>query len=208
MDNSTRMLLEEFACTVHAVEPNAAMRTAPELALGGLPGFRSVAGSAEATTLEAGSMDMVAAFQAYHWFDPETTGAEFRRILKTPGRVLLAWNDRQSDASPFMRGYEALLQELPEYARVTHRTVTPENISAFMEGGGLVTAGFAHCQEFDFAGLAGRFFSSSYTPAAGTAAYEEQLDRLERLFSRTNNNGLVNFVYHTDLYLGYMKRDG
>lgn len=202
---STRMLLEEFTCTVHAVEPNAAMREAAELTLGGLTGFRSVAGSAEATTLEAGSMEMVAAFQAYHWFAPDTTDAEFRRILKAPGRVLLAWNDRQSDGSPFMRGYEALLQELPEYARVNHRTVTPEDINAFMGGDGLITAGFEHCQEFDFAGLAGRFFSSSYTPAAGTAAYEKQVDRLRKLYAQTNRDGLVRFIYNTVVFLGMVQ---
>lgn len=202
---STRMLLEEFACSVHAVEPNPEMRRAAEFALGGLPGFHSVAGCAEATTLAANSMDMVAAFQAFHWFTPETTGAEFRRILKSPGRVLLIWNDRQSDGSPFMRGYEAILQDLPEYARVNHRTVTPEDIRTFMGDDGLVTASFPNSQEFDFAGLAGRFFSSSYTPAASTAAQQEQLEKLQRLFAQTNKDGFVHFPYRTEVYLGCMK---
>lgn len=203
---STRMLLEEFACSVHAVEPNPEMRSAAELALEGHEGFHSVAGCAEATTLAANSMDMVAAFQAFHWFTPETTGTEFRRILKSSGRALLVWNDRQSDGSQFMRGYEEILQDLPEYARVNHRTVTPEDIRTFMGDGGLVTASFDNCQEFGFTGLAGRFFSSSYTPASGTAAYDRQLDKLHKLFAQTNKDGVVCFLYRTDVYLGCMKQ--
>src|SRR4051794_35122333 len=56
-------------CTVYGVEPNADMRAAADGLLAQYPAFRSVDGSAEATTLPAGSADLVIAGQAFHWFD-------------------------------------------------------------------------------------------------------------------------------------------
>src|SRR5688500_9378431 len=46
-------------CTVFCVEPNAGMRAAAERSLAGYAGFRSVDGSAEATTLADRSVDLV-----------------------------------------------------------------------------------------------------------------------------------------------------
>ncbi len=77
-------LLLAHAGTVYAVEPNDAMRAAAETHLAHRPGFVSVAGTAEATGLAAGSVDLVTAAQAFHWFDPDRTRAEWQRILR-PG---------------------------------------------------------------------------------------------------------------------------
>jgi len=74
---------------VFAVEPNREMRVAAEEQLHARPGFQSVQGTAEATTLPAASVDCVVAAQAFHWFDPVKTQAEFRRILKPGGWVVL-----------------------------------------------------------------------------------------------------------------------
>ena len=71
----SRSLLES-GCQVIAVEPNAAMRAAAETALAGRPGYRSVAGSAEAMPLAAGAVDLITAAQAFHWFDPEPARRE------------------------------------------------------------------------------------------------------------------------------------
>src|ERR1039458_5869167 len=84
----SRILLD-FGCQVFGVEPNAGMRAAAERQLAGVERFHSVDGRAEATTLADASVDFVTAGQAYHWFDPEPTRNEFRRILKPPGGVVL-----------------------------------------------------------------------------------------------------------------------
>jgi SAM-dependent methyltransferase len=52
---------------VLGIEPNREMREAAELQLGGHPCFTSVAGTAEATTLDDSSVDFVVAGQAFHW---------------------------------------------------------------------------------------------------------------------------------------------
>ncbi len=59
---SARLFLEN-GCRVFGVEPNAAMRAAAENFLKGFPKFKSVNGTAENTTLENETVDLVVAAQ-------------------------------------------------------------------------------------------------------------------------------------------------
>ena len=83
---STRMFLEN-GNRVYGVEPNASMRAAAEKYLVSFPWFIPVDGTSVATDLETNSIDFVVAAQAFHWFDPEKTRAEFNRILKQNGHI-------------------------------------------------------------------------------------------------------------------------
>src|SRR5260370_35817764 len=87
---------------VFGVEPNAEMRQAGEEYLRAYSNFSSVNSSAEATTLPNASVDFVTAGQAFHWFEPEKTRAEFQRILRPQGWVAAIWNFREMEA-PFAR---------------------------------------------------------------------------------------------------------
>ncbi len=77
-----------------AVEPNAAMRGACDHALQAAPNYRSVEGCAEAMPLQDGSVDLITAAQAFHWFDVEPARSECLRVLREDGQVALIWNDR------------------------------------------------------------------------------------------------------------------
>lgn len=96
--------------TVYGVEPNAEMRAAGERSLRGYPRFHSVAASAEATSLAEASVDFIVAGQAFHWFDAQAARREFARILRPGGWVAVLWNERRTDATGFLRAYEALLR--------------------------------------------------------------------------------------------------
>ena len=100
--------------TVIGVEPNPAMRAAGEQYLAAYPRFRSIDGSAEETTLQTASVDMITAGQAFHWFDVDEARREFTRILRPGGSVVLVWNSVRSDASPFMEAYHAMRAAVPE----------------------------------------------------------------------------------------------
>ena len=54
---------------VYGVEPNGDMRRAAEALLAGDPRFTSVGGTDRDTGLADGSVDLVTAAQAFHWFD-------------------------------------------------------------------------------------------------------------------------------------------
>ena len=88
-------------------------------------GSRSVAGTAEATTLPDHSVDFVTAAQAAHWFDRASARREFVRILKPGGWLVLLWNERLTDSTPFLRDYEELLLTYgTDYQDVRHERTT------------------------------------------------------------------------------------
>ncbi|MBN1411607.1 MAG: methyltransferase domain-containing protein [Spirochaetales bacterium] len=198
-------LLMKMGCRVMAVEPNAEMRKAAEQSLSVNPLFLAVDGSAEATGLPDNSVDLVTVFQAFHWFDGEKTAAEFRRILKYPGPVLLVWNDRISDEKGFPEDYEQILRSLPEYGRIDHRNLDRAAISAFFNNTPVLHHVLSNTQILDKEGVTGRFFSSSYTPSKDSPDYEPSLRRLERIFDKHQVNGKIEFKYRTEMFLGKLE---
>jgi ubiquinone/menaquinone biosynthesis C-methylase UbiE len=116
----TRHLLLCAGC-VYAVEPNADMRAVAEDHHAARSNFRSVNGSAEATTLPNASVDLIAVAQALHWFDPAPTVAEFRRILKPGGWLALVWNNSRDTEL----GKALTTLRRPELGWDTHETSYP-----------------------------------------------------------------------------------
>lgn len=186
---------------VYGVEPNAGMRTAAETLLAGYPGFHSVAGSAEDTTLGDASVDVVVAGQAFHWFDADRARAEFARILRPGGRVALLWNTRL-DTTPFLRAFEALLQEFgTDYGEVRHDAIGAEVLAGFYAGE-YERHTLPNEQRFGFEGLRGRLLSMSYVPAEGDPRHLPTLRELERIFKAHARDGEVRMEYDTEIYIG------
>lgn len=192
----------DLGCTVLGVEPNAEMRAAAEHALGHDSRFQSVAGTAEATTLPDRSVDLVVAAQAFHWFRPADAAREFVRVLRPDGRVALVWNARRADSTPFLRGYEDLLQRYgTDYQAVGHRGVGRDALAAFFDGP-FSKRTFDNEQRLDLDGLTGRLLSSSYTPPPGHPDHHPMLAALRRLFETHEAGGYVTIEYDTELYVG------
>ena len=192
----TALLLDRGA-QVFAVEPNAAMRSAAEALLGTRGGFVSVAGTAEATTLEAHSVALVLAAQAFHWFDPERARNESLRILAPGGWAALIWNEPPENLTAFLAEYDALLRRhAPEYVRVRGLRAREQGIREFF-GGAPQRAEFANRQIFDFEGLKGRLMSSSYAPQPGEPQHAPLIAGLRRVFERHQLGGQVVFPYRT-----------
>jgi SAM-dependent methyltransferase len=199
---SAELFLRE-GCTVFGVEPNKEMREAAERLFAEHASFRSVNGTAEATTLADHSVDGIIAAQAFHWFKPAPTRAEFTRILKPDGWVALMWNERKLDTTPFLRAYEALLMgHGTDYAKVRHENIGAQELSAFFVGGSFVTHSFPNEQRFDYEGLKGRLLSSSYAPAEGQPGHEPMIAELAEIFERHQVNGSVCFEYDTRVHVG------
>lgn len=198
--NLTRLFLDN-GNPVWAVEPNPEMRAAAETLLGDRPGFTSVAGSAEATTLPDGWVDLVSAGQAFHWFDVRRAPPELRRVLRPGGWVVLVWNRRREDA-PFHRACEeALYRHAPEYGQVDHRALDRATLDDLFHPLAFVHETAAYWQSFDLEGVKGRLLSSSYTPKPGHPGHEPLMADLEALFREHARDGQVRYEYRTDIYL-------
>ena len=185
---------------VFGIEPNREMRQAGEQLLHSSPKFTSVAATAEATTLPEASVDFVTAGQAFHWFHRERCRNEFRRILRAGGWVVLVWNDRRTDSTPFLAEYEQLLRTYgTDYASVDHKRIDGCVLHDFF-GADPIRKSFPSYQHFDLPALKGRLLSSSYVPDAGQPRHVQMMGTLQTLFDEHQTGGKVVFEYDTLLY--------
>jgi len=197
----SRMFLEN-GNTVFGVEPNQRMRLAAERDLWRFNNFLSVPGTAEATTLKSRNFDLITAAQAFHWFDRAKARKEFARMITRRGWVVLLWNERRVDSTPFLRAYEELLLRYgTDYARVRHENVQGE-IEDFYAPKPVTLKSIENLQRFDFESLKGRTRSASYTPEPGDANFEPMFSELEEIFAAHNKKGMVTVEYDTRVYYG------
>ena len=195
----TRLLLETGAAVI-AVEPNAEMRHAGEQLLPTQPRLTSSAGRSEATGIAAGTVDLYAAAQAFHWFNQAAARCEMQRILKPGGAIAVLFNERQTTTTPFLVAYEDLLQRFAtDYHLVDHRRVDQAQLAAFCAPAAVRTEHFPNQQLFDLDGLTGRLLSSSYAPPFGHPAHAPMVEELARLFARHAVAGRVAIHYTTEV---------
>lgn len=185
--------------TVYGIEPNKEMRQAAEEALKIYPNFISTNGTAEDTTLQGKSINIIFCGQAFHWFDKIKSKKEFERILKNNGHIVLVWNSR-STKSNFQKEYEnALLKNIEEYKFVNHRNISEIEIQDFFEPKKMRVFKIDNKQTFDLKGLKGRLKSSSYCPKSGHA-YTNLMTQIEIIFDKYQSNGSIEFEYETQIY--------
>jgi SAM-dependent methyltransferase len=204
----TRLLLDS-GHRVFAVEPNAAMRAVAERDFSDNARFTSVDGAAERTTLPDGSVDVVTAAQAFHWFDRDACRREFTRILRgqsdvTPrarGNVALVWNTRRTDGNAFMRDYERLLVECAiDYTAVDHRHVDEAALAAFFVDYERAVIPFE--EALDWEATRGRMASASYVPSPENAGYADIVAGLREAFERHARDGRVVWTYDSEVTVG------
>lgn len=201
---SSRIFLQA-GLRVFAIEPNAAMRAQAEQALAGRPGFTSIAGQAQATTLPDASVDCVVAAQAFHWFDRHAARIECLRILRQPPRAALIWNVRHNQGSEFLRGYEQLLARFGrDYSQVRDRHLDEGAIQDFFGGPHWRRHDFAHATELDFDTLAALAQSASYLPAPQEPDFGAMMRALRQLFDATARDGRVAMQYDARVYFGLL----
>ena len=189
---------------VIGVEPNADMRAAGQHYLRNYPNFTSLSATAEATTLDPHSVDLITAGQAFHWFDREKSRQEFVRILKPDGWVALAWNLPKRD-TPFMTDYEQIwLKYLaPQSRRNDSDTqVVEDELRAWYSPGAVNFESFDNFQTLEFEGLRGRVLSSSYSPTSEDPKYAPMLDELEAIFQTHQAEGKVTIEYECRVCYG------
>ena len=192
---------------VIGVEPNDPMRAAAENEFAGHARFRSLKGTAEATSLAGASVDLVIAGQAFHWFDPERFRTEVLRILKPGGALALFWNSRVSDASPFMAEYDRVLIECcPEYLQKWAKSHVDGALSRYAPamrivfGGDWREAALDNAQALDRAGLIARVESDSYAPKPGDPLHAPMVRALNALFDRHAQSSVVTIIYRTRIF--------
>ena len=195
----TKLFLEN-SNKVYGVEPNDDMRKAGEFYLKDYPEFISRKGTAESTGLSDKSIDLIIIGQAFHWFDIKLTKAEFRRILKKNGHIVIVWNTRRKSGTPFLEDYEKLISKYgTDYKQVRMNEKTVDEFFKYQ----LET--FYNYQDLNFEGFKGRLLSASYIPLKDDSKFEEMINDLKELFAKYQQNGMIRIDYDTKLYYGVLK---
>lgn len=194
-------LLAAQGPTVIGVEPNDDMRAQAESESLDYENLSFLKGTAEETLLLDNVADAVLCAQAFHWFRAEEALAEFRRILKPGGWVVLVWNERD-EKDTFTKTYGNLLRELPETLAVEvprgkagHALLESKSFSD------QEVRHFSNEQIMDEDGLIGRAFSASYAPKDKDDAKQFTV-KLRNLFKEFEQNGIVTLTYETSVYVG------
>lgn len=192
-------LLANRNVKVIAIEPNAEMRNAG--IKDATPLLEWQDGTAENTNLPNESVDLVTCFQAFHWFTPEPTLSEFRRILKPKGKLAVVYNNRDQN-DEFTAEYSRIVREASKNHPAEAKTKSTEPLTETTVFKNFQKYNFIYQQELDLTGLIGRAMSVSYLPKQGEA-YEQVIYELNNLYQRFKNEaGFVYMTYSTSVHLG------
>ena len=209
--SGTGLLAKLFLDNGHpviGVEPNAPKRAAGDAFLSAYPEFRSLDGAAENLPLDAASVDLLVAGQAFHWFQPADFRREALRVMRPGGQAALIWN-RRDERDPFVQAYEQLLDDLAvDYYKADpkHR-LRQESILEFFHSQNSVYTTFPNPLSFDWDGLQGLASSQSYVPLPDHANHAPFFIRLRELFDQHQQNGAVTLALVTHLYHAPLHRD-
>jgi ubiquinone/menaquinone biosynthesis C-methylase UbiE len=207
----SRLFLEN-GNQVYGIEPNDEMRAYAEETLSSFPGFISVKGRAENTTLKEASVDLITVGQALHWFDRDPAIREFERILSENGHLCVLYNDRNIN-DPFMKAYEDVVQE---HARDRAEVLDvwrsepwkEDNLSTFFQERKYGRFTLPNEQFLDLEGLLGRMMSASYMPNVDeTDKFKALSLDVSRLFNDWEKGGTVRLLYETIISVGRLRRE-
>ena len=188
--------LADRGVQVIAIEPNTAMR---EAAISS-PGIEWKDGTAEKTNLADESVDLITSFQAFHWFKPEPTLLEFRRILKPKGRLGIVFQDINRD-DKFTQDYWQIISKAANHRPPTDFSskIEPLKKSEYFQY--LDCDEFPFQQKLDLSSLIGLAQSVSFISSEETVQ-KQLVDDLEELYqSFCNRDGFVYLAYRNSVHL-------
>jgi hypothetical protein len=120
--------------------------------------------------------------------------------------VVIVWNERLLDATPFLRDYEALLRCFgTDYAKVSESYPRRSQIQDFFAPSSFAHGTFANVQRFDLHGVRGRLRGSSYIPGSEQPTFAPMMAELGRIFNAHQQNGEVSMDYTTHVYYGRLE---
>lgn len=184
-------LLLPSAARVVAIEPVPEMRAHIE-------GAEVLDGTAEAIPLPAGSADLVAVAQAFHWFDHDRALPEIHRVLRRGGNLALVWNMRDLD-DPLQRGVEDLLAPIRSYLPAQTVGAWREPLERSPLFGAATVGRFAYEQQFTADDLCDRVASTSFVATMRPVDREQLLVRVRALAAGLEEP--FPFRYRTEVHL-------
>ncbi|OGO93268.1 MAG: hypothetical protein A2Y17_02690 [Clostridiales bacterium GWF2_38_85] len=186
---------------VFAIEPNSDMRSIAEKELGKYNNYISLNGSAEATTLDSDTIDIITVAEAYHWFDNEQTKLEFKRILKKDGFVILMWNN--FGGNPYDDEISQINKRwCPLYKEKTNRTPREKRAVGLFGNDNYKKEEYDNTINQTIEAFIGGTLSASYALKEDDADFNKYIEDIKNIMNKHINNGLIETKITTVCYYG------
>jgi len=184
---------------IFAIEPNPQMRQIAIKALEQHSAFRSIDGYSDATTLPDQSVDLIIVGEALHWFVPETTKNEFKRILKPRGWLaILKNNGTDKELGEALK--EICIEKNGWNAPLERPSSVP--INYYYDNQDPMKLMFSQLYQETFEEFVGALSSTSNAPDEDNPLYINFENLAKRIFDRYKSEDKINISYSTELFLG------
>jgi SAM-dependent methyltransferase len=199
----SRHFAAKVAC-VFAIEPNPAMRELAVKALAEHPACQVIEGTAEATHLAAGSIDLITVAQAIHWFEPEPARSEFLRILK-PGGWLAILRNYSADEE-LNEAMEKILTVENGFDVSSEASLPTKKPARFYYGhDDFLKLAFPFSLQSTWEAFIGSWASAAPAPDQGQPLYPKFERAMRRIFDRFSVDGFLAVHGATELFLGQVR---
>jgi len=200
----TRHLLGYFD-TVYALEPSSEMQALAEAELGEHPGFKRLDSPAESIPLPSQSIDLIAAGQAIHWFQPEAALVEFQRITKPGGWLLLAHIKSMDEA--LNQALSTIFTEengLMPLSEQPPSDLVPK--SFYFAGGEFETKQFPHSKPETWESFLGGIGTAAFAPDQNHPRYGKFIQASRKVFERFSKDGILDWKIATEISYGRLAK--
>jgi len=198
----SRQLLQRGSKVI-CVEPNKDMLVAAKKELDGFNKVRFIEASAENTGMESHCVDFVTVAQAFHWFDGKLFKTECQRILKDNGKVVLVWNNKDSDSPIIKEMAEVNAKYCKNFKGFSGGAKTGlEAYAGFFRDGNCEYKTFRNDKTENEEEFIGRCLTASYAPKESSENYQTFVRELQNIFKKYSKNGMLTLPQTTRSYIG------
>lgn len=187
-----------------AIEPDYGMREILCRKFADCPDIKVLPATAEASGLESGSFDLIICAQSFHHFSEAEAPAEFMRIIKPGGKILLVWyfSDLGCKLSKEIQVvFYNYRQRLGQDRRLK---IDAERIGQYFSPFPVKNVNLpSYAVIYDWMEFISSMLSSSYAPCASSRMIEEFTQEIGDLFSRFEKNGEIRLDFYTTAYVVY-----
>ena len=188
---------------VYAIEPNKEMLEQSKKELQNYPKFKILKSTAEETTLENNSIDLITIGQAFHRFNQELFKKEATRILKNNKYVAIFYNNWDKTSEIIQKIHELSKEYCPLYKGSSWWLENQEEIfTSFFKT--YEKKVFPNNYTLTLDAFLWLNFSASYAPKKEDKNYEIYKEELTTLFNQYSKKGILTMPNNTILRFGML----
>ena len=188
---------------VYAIEPNKEMLEQAKKELQNYPKFKILKSTAEETTLENNSIDLITIGQAFHRFNQELFKKEATRILKKGKYITIFYNNWDKTSEIIQKIHELSKEYCPLYKGSSWWLENQEEIfKSFFKT--YEKKFFPNNYTLTLDAFLWLNFSASYAPKKEDKNYEIYKEELTTLFNQYSKKGILTMPNNTILRFGML----